>query len=391
MTKRIPVAGPSITQKEIEYVTDAATNAWYAGANVYIDRFERAMAAYLGVRYAVSLPSCTSAIHLGLAAHGVGPGDEVVVPDITWIVSAAPVSYVGATPVFADVDETTWCLSAAAFEACITPRTKAVIPVDLYGSVAEMDAIRAIAARRGIAVIEDAAEGLGSEVNGRKAGALGDIGVFSFHGTKTLTTGEGGMLVTDSTPIFERIVRLRDHGREPGDKYFYNKQVGFKYKMSALQAALGLAQLERIDELVGLKRTIFSWYRAELDGVPGLTLNAEPAGTKNSYWMTTLLVDSEIGLDKSMLMSLLSDRGVETRPFFHPLSSLPAYSEHPNAADARRRNVVSYRLSPFGINLPSAMNLTRDDVAYVGNVVREVIAAARTGERQLVTNGENTR
>jgi perosamine synthetase len=310
-----------------------------------------------------------------------------VVPDITWIASAAPVSYVGATPVFADVDETTWCLSPAAFEACITARTKAVIPVDLYGSVADMDAIQAIATRHGIAVIEDAAEGLGSEVGGRKAGALGDVGVFSFHGTKTLTTGEGGMLVTDSTSIFERIVRLRDHGREPGDKFFYNKQVGFKYKMSALQAALGVAQLERIDELVAIKRALFSWYRAELEAMPGVTLNAEPTGTKNSYWMTTMIVDAALGLDKAALMSTLSDRGIETRPFFHPLSSLPAYSATPGVAEARRRNVVSYRLSPFGINLPSAMNLTRDDVAYVAGVVREV-AAARNGEQQLVTSTE---
>src|SRR6266850_1354070 len=195
--ERIPVAGPSITQKEIDYVTDAVTNAWYGNANVYHDRFEKAFAEYLGLRYAMTLPSCTSAIHLALLALGVGPGDEVIVPDATWIASAAPITYVGATPVFADIDERTWCLSAKSFEACITSKTRAVIPVDLYGNIPDMDAIEGVARQHQIAIVEDAAEAIGSEYKGRKAGSFGDASVFSFHGSKTLTTGEGGMLVTN--------------------------------------------------------------------------------------------------------------------------------------------------------------------------------------------------
>jgi perosamine synthetase len=188
--ERIPISGPWITKKEIDYVSDAVANAWYANANIYNERFENAFAEYLGVKFAISLPSCTSAIHLSLLSFGVGHGDEVIVPDLTWIATSAPISYVGATPVFADVDEKTWCLSAESFEQLISPRIKAVIPVELYGNMPDMDSICEVAQRHGIAVIEDAAEAIGSEYKGRKAGSFGDTGVFSFHGSKTLTTGE---------------------------------------------------------------------------------------------------------------------------------------------------------------------------------------------------------
>ncbi len=361
---RIPVAGPWITEKEVAYVADAAANAWYGQANVYNDRFERAFADYVGVRFAVTLPSCTSAIHLALMALGVGPGDEVIVPDVTWIASVAPVCYIGATPVFADIDPSSWCLSAEAFEACITPATRAVVPVDLYGNIPDMDAIRAIASARGIAVIEDAAEAVGSEYQGRRAGSLGDAGVFSFHGTKTLTTGEGGMLVTDREDVYRRVLVLRDHGRHPGDKSFFNAEVGYKYKMSSLQAALGLAQLERVEELVGRKRQIFHWYREQL---PDLVLNHDRPGVRNTYWMVTAVLH---GFDKYALMEQLSTQGIDSRPFFNPLSSLPAFAESEQAQQAKERNRVSYRIAPHGINLPSALNLTERDVARVCRALR---------------------
>lgn len=362
---RIPVAGPWITQKEVDYVADAVRNAWYSNANIYHERFERAFAEYLGVRYAIALPSCTSAIHLALLAHGVEPGDEVIVPDITWIATAAPISYVGATPVFADIDAETWCLSAEAFEACITPRTKAVIPVDLYGGMPDMDAVREIAARHGIAIIEDAAEAIGSEYHGQRAGSLGDVGVFSFHGSKTLTTGEGGMLVTNSEDIFHRVMFLRDHGRKPGDIQFYNTEVAYKYKMSSMQAALGLAQLERVEELVARKREIFGWYRDALAGVDGVTFNAEPPGTRNSYWMVTAILDPKFGIRKEQLMVRLNEHGIASRPFFYPLSSLPAYAGLAQAQDAQQRNQVSYAVSPYGVNLPCALNLEQEKIRHV--------------------------
>ncbi|MGH2652347.1 MAG: DegT/DnrJ/EryC1/StrS family aminotransferase, partial [Actinomycetota bacterium] len=305
----------------------------------------------------------------------VGPGDEVIVPDMTWIGSSAPISYVGATPIFADIDPSTWCLSAPAFEACITPRTKAVIPVDLYGSLPDVDAIRAIAAGHGIAVIEDAAEAIGSESHGRKAGTFGDTAVFSFHGSKTMTTGEGGMLVTDRPDLYDRVLVLGDHGRRPSERgLFWNYEVAWKYKMSSMQAALGLAQLERIEELVGRKRQIFAWYAAELGGLEGLTLNAEPPGTRNTYWMVTAILDPKLGMAKAQLIRLMAERNIDVRPVFHPLSSLPAYEGWPEAAEARRRNTVSYRISPFGVNLPSGMSMTAEKVRYVCGALRRMLA-----------------
>lgn len=369
----IRIAGPSITEKEIRYVTDAAANAWYGDANMYHGRFEAAFADYLGTGYAVALPSCTSAIHLSLLALGVGQGDEVIVPDLTWIASAAPVAYVGATPVFADVDLETWCISAASLEACVTPRTRAVIPVDLYGGMPDLEAIQDIAKEHGIPIIEDAAEAMGSSYHGPRAGSFGTTGVFSFHGSKTMTTGEGGMLVTNDDRIHERVLFLRDHGRPPGDRMFFNTEVAYKYKMSALQAALGLAQLERIDELVRRKREIFSWYADRLQSMQELTLNAEPPGTTNSYWMVTVLIDTSLGKDKTALMEEMSERRVECRPFFNPLSSLPAYAASPDAEKARRRNTVSYEISPFGLNLPSGLDLNEEDVDYVCNCLLDIL------------------
>lgn len=375
--ERIPISGPWITQREIDYVTDAVTHAWYANANMYHQRFERAFADYIGLPFAVALPSCTSAIHLSLLALGIGPGDEVVVPDLTWIASAAPITYVGATPVFADIDHKTWCLSAASFQACITSKTRAVIPVDLYGNLPDMDAIRDVAALHKIAVVEDAAEAVGSEYRGGKAGSFGDAGTFSFHGSKTVTTGEGGMLVTGREDIYRRVQCLRDHGRKPGDKAFFNTEVAHKYKMSSMQAALGLAQLERIEELIALKQQIFTWYQDELAGIDGLALNYEAPGTKNTYWMVTVVLDAEFGIGKERLQSELDKCSIDSRPFFYPLSSLPAYASYAGAHKARKGNRVSYQISPFAINLPSGLNMTREKVKYVCKSFKKIIQHCR--------------
>ena len=370
--KNIPVSGPWITDREVEYVADAARNAWYGNSNIYHDRFEKAFAEYLGVKYAVALPSCTSVLHLSLLALGVGPGDEVIVSDVTWIASAAPIIYVRATPVFADMDEKTWCMSAGSFEECITPNTKAVIPVDLYGGMPDWDRILEIARRNNIAVIEDAAEALGSEYRGKKAGTFGITGTFSFHGSKTLTTGEGGMLVTDNRDIFERVLFLRDHGRKQGDVMFFNAEVGYKYKMSSMQAALGLAQIERVDELVTRKRQIFNWYKIELGGIDGINLNYEPDGTKNSYWMVSVILDPKFGIKKEELFYKMQEEGISCRPFFFPLSAIPAFYETDEAEKARERNVVSYRISPYGVNLPCGMNMDEEKVKCVCKVFREL-------------------
>jgi perosamine synthetase len=362
---RIPIAGPSITKKEIEYVADAVSRCWYQDANLYHEKFQRAFAAYLGVKHATPLPSCTAAIHLALAGLGIGPSDEVIVPESTWIASAAPINYLGATPVFADVDEETWCLSAQSLAQHLTPRTKAVIAVDLYGGVPDYDALRAVCGPRGIPIVEDAAEAIGAEFGGKRAGSLGDLGVFSFHGSKTLTTGEGGMLVTDRDDISRRVTVLQDHGQDPTDRLYFNREIAFKYRMSSMQAALGLAQLERIDELVARKREIFSWYWQELGEVDGLKLNREPPGTKNGYWMVTVVIDDSFALPKVALMEALAAEGIDTRPFFYPLSSLPAYGFLGGEAKWLPENPIAYRLSRQAINLPSALNLGRDDVLRV--------------------------
>ena len=380
-TRWIPIAGPWITEREIEYVTQAVSTAWHANANEFHVRFEAAFSDYVGRAHALALPSCTSALHLALCQLGIGAGDEVVVPDTTWIATAAPISYVGAQPVFADIDRSTWCLDVSSVERVLTPRTKAVIAVDLYGGMPDMRALSELLDQRGIPLIEDAAEAIGSTYGGKHAGSFGFASTFSFHGSKTLTTGEGGMLVTDDEETYRRCLVLRDHGRAPGAKTFGSREVAFKYRMSSMQAALGLAQVERIDELIEKKRTIFSWYRAALMSGPFgageiVSLNAEPSGVTNSYWMVTVILSPELGKAKGEVIDALAGRGVDCRPFFDPLSSLDAYRDLPESRLAAERNVISYGLAPYGINLPSALSLTEEDVAYVCQELAGVVGVS---------------
>lgn len=370
---RIPVTGPSITQKEIDYVCEAVRSAWYERAYTYQVKFEEAFSKYVGTRYAISLPSCTSALHLALSALDIKAGDEVIVPDITWIGTAAPVSYVGATPVFADIDSKSWCICAQSIEENISSRTKAIIIVDLYGNIPDMDAIRRLSRKYGIPIIEDAAQALGSEYKGRKAGALADIGVFSFHGTKVVTTGEGGMLVTDHEDIYRRCSVLRDHGRKPNDRLFWNSEVAFKYRMTDMQAALGLAQLERIDELLDMKKRIFTWYQKRLKGMNGLHISTEPEGVKSSCWMTTLAWDKSFGMTKEEVMERLKERNIDARPFFYPLSMLPAYRDICRGKDYPLLNRSAYTISPYAVNLPSGTNMTEELVEHVCDAVCEIV------------------
>lgn len=374
--KPLPVAGPSITDAEVAAVSEAVRTAWYGDAGRPTRAFEEAFAAQVGRRFAISLPSCTSGLHLALAAAGIGPDDEVLVPELTWIATSAPIQYVGASPIFVDVDPETLCISVPSCEAALTARTRAVIAVDLYGNMPDYEALEAFARRHDLVLIEDAAQAMGSRRHGRPAGAFGKASAFSFHGSKTLTTGEGGMLVTDSTELFERAMVLRDHGRRPGDVSFLNHEVAFKYKMSSMQAALGHAQLRRLSELVDRKRDIYSWYCRHLEGRKDLRLNRSGPGVFDSYWMTTALVSAELGLDKVQLMERLRTKGVDSRPIFYPLSSLPAYEGSSAARDASARNPVSYRLSPWGINLPSALCLTEEDVDAACGALLDVLRDA---------------
>ncbi len=372
----IPVAGPSITDREGELAREAALNAWGPDHYRYNARFEQMMASYVGVAHAVSLPHATSGLHLALAAADIGAGDEVIGPDVTWIASMAPVSYVGATPVFVDILPDTWCLDPAAVEEAITPKTRAIIGVDLYGSMCDWTALRDIATRYGLVLIEDAAEALGSTYAGQQAGSLGDMAVFSFHGSKTITTGEGGMLVTNDDHLHARVQKLRDHGRPPGDRFFLNDEVAFKYKMSAVQAALGIAQMERIGDLIDYKRRLFGWYRDRLAGVPGLQINAEPQQVRNSYWMVTVVPDAGFGHDKFSLQAALRARGIDSRPFFSHLSRLKAYGDRADSARFLPAAPAGGAAAARGVNLPSGYGMDEATVDRVCAALLDSLASA---------------
>lgn len=371
----LPVAGPSITDREINYAAEAARSAWFANHAAFNVRFEALFAEKIGVKHAVSLPHCTAGIHLALAAWGIGEGDEIIAPDVTWIASVAPVDYVGATPVFVDILPDTWCLDPVAVEAAITPRTKAIIGVDLYGSMCDWNALRALADKHNLFLLEDSAEAVGSTLSGRQAGSHGDVGVYSFHGSKTITTGEGGMLVTDSDELFTRVLTLRDHGRPPGDRFFLNNEIAYKYKMSAVQAALGLAQTERFDELIATKRRIFGWYKEALADIPGLALNAEPENTKNSYWMVTIVPDDRYDVDKFAVMEGLKVQEIDSRPFFSRLSTLPPYRDRFECVWSLPERTVGDFISQRGINLPSGYHVQKQDVAKVKGSLKKILGA----------------
>ncbi|MFM1989530.1 MAG: glutamine--scyllo-inositol aminotransferase [Pseudomonadota bacterium] len=365
----IPYTRPSITDLEVAYAADAARTGWGPRCNEYVERFEAGFAAHVGVRHAVATSSCTGAMHLGLAALGIGRGDEVILGDINWIATAAPAVHLGARPVFVDVLPDSWCVDPSAVEAAITPRTRAIVAVHLYGNLCDMDALLAIGRRHGIAVIEDAAEAIGSAWHGRRAGSMGTFGTFSFHGTKTLTTGEGGMLVTDSEALHERVQTLANHGRRRGQaRQFWPEAVGFKYKMSNLQAAIGCAQLERVDALVAARRRVFLAYREALADLP-LTMNPEPPGTVNGFWMPTIVVDEAAHFDREALVAAFTRERIDARVFFWPLSELPMFERRPC-------NVVAQSIHRRAMNLPVHPEMTEADVLRVASIVREALASA---------------
>jgi perosamine synthetase len=364
---RIAYTKPSITELEVGYATDAARNGWGPHCYDYLNRFEARFAEYLGVRHAIATASCTGALHLGLAALGIGAGDEVILADTNWIASVAPVVHVGATPVFVDILADSWCLDPARVEAAITPRTKAIVAVHLYGNLCEMDRLLAIGEHHGIAVIEDAAEAIGSRWHGRRAGSLGRFGTFSFHGTKTLTTGEGGMFVTDDSALHETVLTLSNHGRARGQtKQFWPDLLGFKYKMSNLQAAVGCGQLERIGELEARKRAILQRYRELLADCADVTLNPEPDGTVNGAWMPTAVFAPRTGVTRERLQAAFAAADIDARVFFHPLSSLPMFAGHAGG-------VLAADIPTRAINLPSFHDMTDAEQQRVAAVVRGVL------------------
>jgi perosamine synthetase len=360
--ERIYYTRPSITVKEVEYATDAARHGWGDRCYEYISRFEETFRAHLGVKHAIATSSCTGALHMGLSALGIGPGDEVIMADTNWIASAAPVVHLGARPVFVDILPDTWCIDPELAEAAITPRTRAIVAVHLYGNLCDMGRLLDIGKRHGIPVVEDAAEAVGSVYHGKRAGSMGGFGVFSFHGTKTITTGEGGMFVTADPDLYEHVLTLSNHGRARGQaKQFWPDRVGFKYKMSNIQAAIGCAQLERVEELVSRKREILRYYRERLDTSPGVIMNPEPPGIVNGAWMPTAVFHPETGVTRERLQSAFASENIDARVFFHPLSGLPMF-------EARPQNLHAWDIPGRAMNLPSyhdIMTVEQDRVVDV--------------------------
>jgi len=364
--KMILTAGPSITQKEIDYVTDAVTNCYDEHWADYIKRFEKAFAEYLEVKHAMTTSSCTGALHLALVALGIGKGDEVIVPDMSWIATASAVCYTGAKPVFADVLPYTWCIDQQSIREKITSRTKAIIPVHLYGHPADMGDIEDIADEHNLWIVEDAAPALGAKYQGVKVGSWGTFGCFSFQGAKMVSTGEGGMLVTSNTELYEKAKHYAEHGRISSG--FEIGDIGFKYKMSNLQAALGLAQLERIDELIAKKKQIFNWYYEELKGIDYIFLNDKPHHTLYAdpiYWMTSMVLHREVKMSRVELIHELKNRNVDTGPFFPPISSFRMFK---NA-----NNSTARFLGERGLNLPSGHRLEYEDVKYVCDCIKDIL------------------
>ncbi len=376
--RTIPIAEPMIGERELAYVTDAVRSGWVSSIGRYVTEFERGIAGVCGVGEAVATNSGTSALHLALAALDIGAGDEVIVPSLTFIATANAVRYVGATPVFADSDPAHWCIDPNDVARLITDRTRAIIAVHLYGHPADMDAIAAIARPRGIAVIEDAAEALGGTYRGRPVGSLADVAVFSFYGNKLITTGEGGMLVTDDRPLADRARLLRDHAMHPTRRYWHD-EVGYNFRTTNIQAALGVAQLEQMPAFLARKRAIARAYRDGLAELRVVWMQPEAPWAESSCWMSTLLVtDGDVSRDA--LAERLRERGIDTRPVFLPLHLMPPYQETRVLHHAQR-------IARRGLSLPSAVSLTAEDQAYVIDAVRGIArpVAVRRPRRPAAT------
>jgi perosamine synthetase len=375
MNEKIHYSKPSITELEVEYATDAARNGWGPKCYDYINRFEAGFRAFAGTEFAIATSSCTGAMHMALSALGIGRGDEVILADINWIATAAAIMHTGAAPVLVDILPDTWCIDPDAAENAITPKTKAIVATHLYGNLCELGRLQSIADAHGIILIEDAAEAIGSKWRGQPVGSIGRFGTFSFHGTKTITTGEGGMFVTSDPDLYETVLTLSNHGRARSEtRQFWSSMVGFKYKMSNIQAAIGCAQMERISEIVARKREIFGFYAQKFRDWP-VAMNPEYEETVNGYWMPTVVFNRELGDIKDRVLDALRRDNIDARVFFHPLSAFGHF-------ERRFPNPVSLDISSRAFNLPSYHDLTEADTGRVFEIVRTVMEQSReTGHR----------
>jgi perosamine synthetase len=358
----IPVFAPWLSENARRYVLDCVDSGWISSLGEYVGRFEREFARFCEAGHGVATSNGTTALHLALATLGLGPGDEVLVPDLTFVATANAVRYTGATPVLVDVDPATWAIDPADLARRVSPRTRAIVPVHLYGHPADMDPILDLARSHGLSVVEDAAEAHGARYKGRRVGSLGHLATFSFYGNKIVTTGEGGMVVTSDPTFAERAAFLRDHAMDPRRRY-YHPEIGFNYRMTNIQAAIGCAQLEQIETILARRKAIAAAYEAGLAGLTGLSRPPVAPWAENVYWMYSVLVEPGFGPNREAVRAGLRERGVDSRPFFVPLHELPPYRQ-----DAPFP--VTTALAAKGINLPSGTGLRPEEITQVCDALR---------------------
>lgn len=359
----IPVSEPDIGEKEIEYVNDAVKSGWVSSHGKYIDEFEKKFSKYIGTKYGLAVSNGTTALHLALSALGIKEGDEVIVPDLTFISPVNAVLYCNATPVLCDIDKTNWCIDPKFIKKLITQKTKAIIVVHLYGNSADMDTIIEIASENKLYIIEDTAESLGTTYKGKKLGSMGTIGCFSFYGNKTMTTGEGGFCTTNSKELYNKMLILRDHGMASNKRYWH-EFIGYNYRMTNLQAALGVAQFERINFFIHKKHEIGKIYKEKLKNM--VTPHPEGTDYKGTYWLYSILVRNE--KDRDNLIDFLYRNEIDTRKFFYPVHIMPPYKKF-SSTDFPISTDISFR----GINLPSSVKLKDKDVKFISNKIIEFL------------------
>jgi len=363
MSNFIPVYEPDMSGNELEYVTECIKTGWISSRGKFVPQFEEEFAKYVGTKHAVAASNGTTALHLVLAALGLGKGDEILVPDFTYVATVNAVTYTGATPVLIDADRETWNIDPGKLEEKLTKNTRAILPVHIYGQPADMDPIMALAKKHSLTVIEDAAQAHGALYNDRQVGSIGDAGAFSFFGNKIITTGEGGMITTDDAELAHKARLLRNHGMSETRTYWHD-HLGFNYRMTNLQAAIGVAQLERIDEILKTKIALAQRYKNLLKDVPGVIQPPDVPGIKNVYWMYSIRLDEKFGMTAEALQKVLRENEIDSRPFFIPVHELPMYEE-------KGAYPVSTELSKTGLSLPSSPKLTHEDIDRITSVVRK--------------------
>jgi len=376
----VPVCEPVIGQRELEYVTECLRTGWVSSAGRFIEAFEDRWAAYCGRRYGVAMSNGTTALQAAVACLDLEPDDEVIMPTFTIVSCAQAVTYNGGRPVLVDCDPETWCIDVSQVEAAISSRTRAIMPVHIYGHPVDMDSIIRLAQEYGLAVVEDAAEAHGAEYlsdrlssspTWQRCGSMGTVSAFSFYANKLITTGEGGMLLTDDEEVFERARALRNMCFGRGDQRFYHTSLGHNFRMTNVQAAMGVAQVERIDEIVARKRWIGQQYTHRLQDEAGLQLPSERSWARSVYWMYGVVVSEDTGLDGCELARRLKRRGVDTRPFFLGMHEQPVFRQQ--GLFVGERHPVAERIARQGVYLPSGLALTEADIERVVSAVKEVL------------------